>query len=86
MPLIHRLISATTCPGPNQVFSACEDDGCLPRCNVNNQVCTRTCTTPGCICTPGYVDNGAGRCILPGNCREYPQCISLEMKIDMRLK
>lgn len=65
------MISVTPCPNPNQVYSACGNDNCLPTCNANNQNCLRMCTTPGCICAPGFVNNGMGGCIRPTACRKH---------------
>ncbi|KAJ8724346.1 hypothetical protein PYW08_015820 [Mythimna loreyi] len=60
-----------SCKGdPNAVYSYCPS-ACEPTCEKpdRNQVCTRQCMAPGCICRDGFVLNQeTGKCIKPENC------------------
>ncbi|XP_077288590.1 zonadhesin-like [Arctopsyche grandis] len=65
-----------TCPGANQVFTACGNDGCQATClRPTPPDCVGTCTTGGgCVCRPGFVKNSAGNCITQGSCPVVTTC------------
>lgn len=63
------MILALTCPGSNQILSACGDDGCQKTCsNLDPGGCAPRCSTPACICAPGFVRNAQQQCVLPTAC------------------
>ncbi|XP_077288568.1 zonadhesin-like [Arctopsyche grandis] len=58
-----------TCPGPNQVFSACGNDSCQRTCNrLVVTACNPICSPAACVCAPGFVRDSTGQCILPSTC------------------
>ncbi|XP_077288665.1 zonadhesin-like [Arctopsyche grandis] len=58
-----------SCPGPNEMYSECGDDGCQPTCTRQDvSGCMSTCGTPACVCQSGYVRDASGVCIQPPLC------------------
>ncbi|XP_077288640.1 mucin-6-like [Arctopsyche grandis] len=59
------------CRKSNEIYSACGDNGCQPTCSrIDVSSCVPICSTPKCICQPGYVRDALGKCIEPSLCRK----------------
>lgn len=49
-----------TC-GPNSRISECASP-CPPTCSNPKPICIAGCVL-GCVCSPGFIDDGSGKCI-----------------------
>lgn len=60
------------CPA-NETYRECAS-ACEPKCGMNSpSACIMMCMPAQCQCSPGYVRNAAGQCVLPADCPDQQQ-------------
>lgn len=60
------------CVKKYEVFSFCGDNSCEPTCLKTELIgCIPKCTTPGCVCAPGFIRNSSNECVLPSQCGQF---------------
>lgn len=84
--MIKNFLAPPRCKGPHEVYTACSGQGCEATCSKTfggrniqrfikigrKAVCLPSCSTPGCVCAPGYIRySTTGQCVLIENCRKY---------------